>query len=104
VRKDSPVWSSQVVVSVVDRDGLTWLHVEDDGAGFGDEDPQRLLKPFERGTAQTKNFERSSYGLGLAIVKRITDWYAASLELKTSDKLGGAKVCVGFNTALAPLV
>lgn len=91
--------NANVRVSLEESRDSLWLIVEDDGPGFGDNDPARLLKPFERGLGHTVNEQRKGYGLGLAIVNRIVDWYGSELLLQSSDFLGGARVSVGFKWA-----
>lgn len=70
--------------------GRTVLVVEDTGAGFPDDDPQRLLRPFfttkKRGT-----------GLGLWVVNRIADGARGRLTLENTEE-GGARVKVTLPT------
>ena len=85
-----------VEVSVQEQQDLLWLTIEDDGPGFSDVNPSRLLKPFVRGIKLPTSEYEEGFGLGLAIVKRIADWFGAELVLQSSDSLSGASVSVGF--------
>jgi len=88
------------------------LLIEDDGPGIPIEERERVLKPFERGVANTervrpnantegasKTMVSSGFGMGLAIVKRIIDWHGGQLELDTSHALGGAAIRLYFRPA-----
>lgn len=95
VESDYPKKNHRTAMSSVP--GQHRLMVEDDGAGFGTSDIDRLVKPFERGDATNSDKTVKSYGLGLAIVARIAQWFGADLELGDSDALGGARVTVVFD-------
>jgi len=86
-----------VEVSVQEQQDLLWLTIEDDGPGFGEVNPSRLIKPFVRGINLPSSEYEEGFGLGLAIVNRIADWFGAELVLHSSDSLGGARVSVGFS-------
>ncbi len=74
-------------------DPHVWVYIEDDGSGIPEEERSRVLKPFERGQA---NSVSSGFGMGLAIVQRILDWHGAKLVLHSSETLGGASIQMGF--------
>ena len=64
------------------------LTVEDHGAGIAD--PQRMLRPFERGDASRS---AGGSGLGLAIVARIVERHGGTLSIERATD-GGARVVV----------
>jgi two-component system, OmpR family, osmolarity sensor histidine kinase EnvZ len=71
------------------RDGdRVVLHVTDRGAGIVD--PQRMLKPFERGDASRG---KAGAGLGLAVVARIVARHGGELVIDQAPQ-GGARVSV----------
>lgn len=91
----------------VDRrtDKRTWLMVEDDGPGIAMDERTRVIKPFERGSAnlnRARNASSSGFGMGLAIVDRILDWHGAELKLGSSSDLGGACVSIGLRAIDKP--
>ena len=69
------------------------LTVEDRGAGIAD--PQRMLRPFERGDASRG---ASGSGLGLAIVARIVDRHGGALAIERAAH-GGARIVVRLPAA-----
>ena len=71
---------------IIDRALELW--VDDNGAGFADSAPQRLL---ERGVRADSNHE--GQGLGLAVAAEIVRSYTGTIELGSADN-GGARVIV----------
>jgi len=69
-------------------DGVSVLHFDDNGPGWGAVDVDRILRPYERGTKRS-----SGLGLGMAIVKQVTRRLGGGLELAPSPE-GGARVTV----------
>ncbi len=89
------------------HDGYIAIAVEDDGPGITN--PEQAIMPFSSGMAansdkqtQAKTHKSnhntttnaSSYGLGLAIANSIATAHGGKLTLKTSKRLGGAKVTI----------
>ncbi len=68
--------------------GLLSLWVDDNGPGFGESQPQRLL---ERGVRADST--REGQGLGLAVAAEIVHSYNGEIEL-TESELGGGRVLV----------
>jgi two-component system sensor histidine kinase PhoQ len=67
------------------RPGL-WLRIEDDGAGIGESQWERLLQRGSRGDEQAEG-----HGLGLAIVMELVTAYGGEVSIGHSD-LGGAMI------------
>jgi signal transduction histidine kinase len=65
----------------------TAIMVEDDGAGIGEDDRQRL---FDRGVRLDSG--KPGTGLGLAIVRDVLTLYGGTVTLADSDDLGGLMV------------
>lgn len=78
----------QVVVDAARHDSTLSIWVDDNGPGFGDEPPQRLL---ERGVRADSS--REGQGLGLAVAAEIVHSYNGTIELTASPD-GGARVLV----------
>jgi signal transduction histidine kinase len=67
------------------RDGAALLEVRDDGEGVGDEDRERLRRPFQRGQGlQAVN----GSGLGLALVDAVAKQHGGQLELARAAEGG----------------
>ena len=64
--------------------------VEDDGPGIEETDREAVFKAFSR-LDDSRNRETGGYGLGLAIVARIAALHGGSVQVGTSDDLGGAR-------------
>ena len=71
------------------------VEVEDQGAGLGQEELQRLTERFYRGEAAAMS---SGSGLGLSIVKKITELPSAELSFSVGMAGGGLKVQVVFGS------
>jgi two-component system, OmpR family, sensor kinase len=81
------------------------LLVEDSGPGIAAEDRHRVFDRFFRAASVTAAAGESANpavspetgsGLGLAIVKVIAERHGATLQLGTSERLGGLRVEVRF--------
>ncbi|HWJ94440.1 MAG TPA: ATP-binding protein [Telluria sp.] len=69
--------------------------VEDSGPGIPEEERGRVFDRFYR----IAGSEASGSGLGLAIIKAIAERHGATLELASSERLGGLKAVVTFPAA-----
>lgn len=67
------------------------IDVDDDGAGIGQADRERVFEPFVRLENATREQHSRGVGLGLAIVKRIVKQHGGSVEVRTSA-LGGCSM------------
>ncbi|WP_457279432.1 ATP-binding protein [Polaromonas sp. P5_D5] len=103
--KYTPV-AGRVDVSLDLQDGQPTLTVEDSGPGIAAEDRHRVFDRFFRAASVTDTAGGSSgsaispetgSGLGLAIVKVIAERHGATLQLGTSESLGGLRVEVRFS-------
>ncbi|MES1923889.1 ATP-binding protein [Salinisphaera sp. T31B1] len=74
----------EVIVSASKRDNDLHLLVDDNGDGFGDVSPQRLL---ERGVRADTS--REGQGLGLAMAAEIVRSYTGKIELTRNERGGG---------------
>ncbi|MCH8536852.1 MAG: two-component sensor histidine kinase [Alkalimonas sp.] len=79
----------RIVVSLEQKNGELWLHVDDDGPGVADEMRLQITKPFQR-LDQPRRPNTGGFGLGLAIVCRIMEWHQGRLVIGTAP-LGGAR-------------
>lgn len=93
--------NGQVAIALEFGSNTTSLIIEDDGEGIADAERAEVLKPFIRGGSQSKRKKSGNggYGLGLAIVSRIAQWHDAELSINRSQKLGGARIGIGFRKA-----
>lgn len=82
----------QVDITLSSHEGSSWLAIEDNGPGIGEEERKRVFDRFYRG-AKAK---ATGSGLGLAIVHAIATRHGASVRLVRSERLGGLKVEVRF--------
>jgi len=87
---------SEIQVTVDSGGGYVSVCIEDDGPGFAGVDPERLVKPFEKGLNLPGDKTTRGHGIGLAIVHRIALWHDVRLMMSDGDSLGGAKVCMNF--------
>lgn len=87
---------SEIQVTVESSRGFVSVCIEDDGPGFDGADPERLLKPFEKGLNLPANTTTQGHGIGLAIVHRIALWHEVSLTISDAESLAGAKVLMKF--------
>jgi two-component system OmpR family sensor kinase len=97
--------AGRVDVSLELQDGRPVLVVQDSGPGIAPEDRGRVFDRFFRANAATgqagESADSSTFGsgLGLAIVNAIAERHGATLQLDTSERLGGLKVEVRFPAA-----
>ena len=87
---------SEIRVTVESQRTSVIVCVEDDGPGFDGADPERLIKPFEKGVSGPRNETARGHGIGLAIVHRVAVWHKVGLDLSDAQSLGGARVCMTF--------
>ena len=87
---------SEIRVTVESQKTFVIVCVEDDGPGFDGADPERLIKPFEKGVNGPSNEIARGLGIGLAIVHRVAVWHKVGLDLSDAQSLGGARVCMTF--------
>lgn len=80
-----------VTLSVGQQGGQAQIKITDQGAGFGDGSPQRLVERFRRGS-NTAGVIGS--GLGLTIAAEVLGAHGGHLELTTATKGTGACVCL----------
>jgi two-component system OmpR family sensor kinase len=98
--------AGRVDVSIELQDGQPMLVVQDSGPGIAPEDRGRVFDRFFRanstaGAGESADSAAFGSGLGLAIVNTIAERHGATLELGTSERLGGLKVEVRFPAASA---
>ncbi|NNM79562.1 MAG: sensor histidine kinase [Gallionella sp.] len=86
---------AQVTIRTYIGNNAPILEVEDDGPGIMEEERQKVLQRFFRGS-QAKG---SGSGLGLAIVKEIARTHSAKVSLNTPDSGRGLLVRVTFNAS-----
>jgi len=82
----------QVDVTLATLDDAVLLSVEDNGAGIAPDERERAFDRFYR----VSGTPADGSGLGLAIVKTIAERHGASVELGSSERLGGLRVTVRF--------
>jgi signal transduction histidine kinase len=80
----------RVDVRVATTDQRVSVSVDDDGPGFGEGDPERLLERFHRAST-----EPGGAGLGLAIAGAVVSATKGQIYLGTSE-LGGARVVMSW--------
>jgi two-component system sensor histidine kinase TctE len=85
---------SQITVRTYTSEGMSILEVEDDGPGILEEERNKVLQRFSRGT----HSKGGGSGLGLAIVNEITRIHKAQLRLTTPDRGKGLLVRIAFKT------
>lgn len=76
-----------VFVTIVPREGLVDILVEDDGMGIPEAERERI---FDRGARLDTG--KPGTGLGLAIVRDVAEIYGGSVSLDESEDLGGLLV------------
>ncbi|WP_306396422.1 ATP-binding protein [Telluria beijingensis] len=83
-----------VDISVQHEAGNIVVQVEDSGPGIPPEERERVFDRFYR----VAGSEAAGSGLGLAIIKAIAERHGATLALDASQRLGGLKAVVTFNS------
>jgi two-component system OmpR family sensor kinase len=81
-----------VDIAVRAQSGAVRLSVEDSGPGIPQEERERVFDRFYR----IAGSDAQGSGLGLAIIKSIAERHGATLELGTSERLGGLSAVVVF--------
>jgi signal transduction histidine kinase len=84
----------RVFITVETEADMVRILVEDDGRGIAPDQRNRL---FERG--ERLDTDKPGTGLGLAIVKDVAELYGGSVELGTSEDLGGLLVILSLPRA-----
>lgn len=83
--------SAHIQVKAFARGQKIHVEIHDKGPGISEEERERLVRPFVRGTqART---DAGGAGLGLAIVRRLISPAAGSLDLKRRQE-GGLSACI----------
>jgi two-component system OmpR family sensor kinase len=90
---------NEIQITVDSDHASTRVCIEDDGPGFKGADPDRLIKPFEKGLNLPDDNATRGHGFDLAIVLRIALWHNITLIMSDGDSLGGAKVYMNFPSA-----
>lgn len=88
---------SRIHTRVTWSDDVMELQIEDNGPGIPDDACQRIFDPFVRLNETTKGV-----GLGLAVVRRILERHGASIQVASSETLGGAKMTVRWPNGQLP--
>ena len=81
-----------VRVEIVNSDGDTWIHVDDDGHGVAAEDRDLILRRFGR-LDKARNSDSGGAGLGLAIVSSVARAHGGNVVVGDSP-LGGARISI----------
>jgi two-component system OmpR family sensor kinase len=82
--------SGKVDLCVTTDEGRAMLRIQDSGPGIAVAERERVFDPFYR----TLGSDQVGSGLGLSIVKAITDRIGAEIELRFSDEVKHAGLCV----------
>ncbi|QFU23786.1 GHKL domain-containing protein [Shewanella eurypsychrophilus] len=82
-----------VQLTVTTENNKLCIIIEDDGSGIS---PEKQSEIFERGI-RADSYQQG-HGIGLAIVRDLVDSYQGQLSVSSSERLGGAKFKLEFNT------
>jgi PAS domain S-box-containing protein len=85
--------SDPIAVSISEHGGRTIIEIADRGAGFGEQDPERLFEAFH-------TTKKSGTGLGLAIVRRLVSLQGGEVTLLPREG-GGAIARITLPTSPA---
>ncbi|WP_049631768.1 ATP-binding protein [Cellvibrio sp. pealriver] len=91
--------SGKILVSVQQYEKHILLSIEDNGQGIDKQFRQDIFKPFIRGKNTESNPHQPAqkgHGLGMALVKRIADLHNVTIDIATSETLGGARFTLSF--------
>ena len=83
---------STVAVRFESNEGLTTVHIDDDGPGIPEADRKKIFEPFVR-LDSSRDRKTGGTGLGLAIAHRICKSHHGSLTASESPE-GGARFSV----------
>ncbi|QBY02926.1 HAMP domain-containing histidine kinase [Thalassotalea sp. HSM 43] len=81
---------STVRVSLKCYQSSVQIIIEDDGVGIKEEERERVIYAYQRGTDETDISK--GYGLGLALTSVISQWHNGELRISRSETLTGTKV------------
>ena len=82
---------SQIKVSIIEKQTLLLIHVEDNGPGIPSDKIKEALKPFVR-LDNSRNLNKPhGVGLGLSIASDLIKIHGGNLHLRKSKNLGGLK-------------
>lgn len=91
--------AGKVLVSIQQYEQHILLSIEDNGTGIVESFRQDIFKPFIRGKNTEGNNHQPTqkgHGLGMALVKRIADLHNVTIDIATSETLGGARLTLSF--------
>ena len=83
---------SRVAVTVVAVDGRAVVHVDDDGAGIGEADRERVFERFTR-LDEGRTRDQGGAGLGLAVVRAVAHRHGGEVHVEAAPS-GGARLTV----------
>ena len=84
-------YGSQIKVSIVEKQTLLLIHVEDNGPGIPPDKIKEAVKPFVRLDNSRNLNNPHGVGLGLSIASDLIKIHGGNLHLKKSKNLGGLK-------------
>lgn len=93
--------AGKVLINIQQIEQRVLLSIEDNGPGIDEQFRQDIFKPFIRGKNAESNIHQplpKGHGLGMALVKRIADLHNVTIDITTSETLGGAKLNLTFPT------
>lgn len=83
---------NRILLIVMANEKELTISVEDDGVGVNERQAEKIL---ERGIRA--DTYQAGHGVGLAIVRDLVESYHGELQIKSSEKLGGAKFHIIFH-------
>lgn len=81
-------YGTRARITLIARDRLASIEIEDDGPGIAEADRAKMLSPFVRGDVSRNLNDAPGFGLGLAIARAVVEGHGGTLTLGTSE-LGG---------------